>query len=136
MVSWVRLHVSTCIVVGYLAVTDMPRALGKAFLVFLHPIQSPGTSFDQQSSRRPSPSWSVPTLFREILAGAAGAPRHLIADVTWDEFKENTPNPKCYKKSRKVEFKRSISSSLTAGRTILRQMGGRAEPSQGVQEEA
>jgi hypothetical protein len=28
-----------------------------------------------------------------------------MADVTWDEFKENTPNPKCYNKSRPVSFK-------------------------------
>jgi hypothetical protein len=35
----------TCIVIGYMAVTDIPRRLGKKFLVLLHSIQSPGTSF-------------------------------------------------------------------------------------------
>ena len=42
----------TCMVIGVMAVTDVPRSLGKAFLVFLHKIQSPGTSFDQQVRRR------------------------------------------------------------------------------------
>ena len=108
--SWYRGYVYmslTCIVVGYLAVTDMPRALGKAFLVFLHRIQSPGTSFDQQVlAATITIMVGADSGFREILSQALQALRGIsLADVTWDEFKENTPNPKCYKKSRKVEFK-------------------------------
>ena len=97
----------TCIVVGYLAVTDMPRALGKAFLVFLHRIQSPGTSFDQQVlAATITIMVGADSGFREILSQALGALRCVsMADVTWDEFKENTPNPKCFKKSRAATFK-------------------------------
>ena len=37
-----------CLVLGVIVVTDVPRSLGKALLVFLHRIQSPGTSFEEQ----------------------------------------------------------------------------------------
>ena len=107
---WFRSYVImslTCVVIGYFAVTDVPRSLGKAFLVFLHRIQSPGTSFDQQVlAATITIMVGADSGFREILSQALGALRCVsMADVTWDEFKENTPNPKCYDKSRAATFK-------------------------------
>ena len=69
--------------------------------------QSPDTSFDQQVlAATISIMVGADSGFREILSAALRSLRCVsMADVTWDEFKENTPNPKCYSKSRAVSFK-------------------------------
>ena len=107
---WFRNYVFmslTCCAIGYMAITDVPRVLGKKFLVLLHSIQSPDTSFDQQVlAATITIMVGADSGFREILSAALRSLRCVsMADVTWDEFKENTPNPKCYSKSRAVSFK-------------------------------
>jgi hypothetical protein len=99
----------TCCVIGALAVTDVPRTLGKRFLERLHRMQagSDGGSYDHQVlAATIAIMVGADSGFREILSQALGALRCVSrADVTWDEFKENTPNAKCFDKSRPISFK-------------------------------
>ena len=48
----------------------------------------------------------VDVSYREVMTTALKNYRGVsMADVTWDEFKEQKPNPKCFAKSQAVAFK-------------------------------
>ena len=92
---------------GILCVTGIPRDLGKKFLEYLHAWSSPKTSFDFQClAATIAVMVGADSGFRAIICKALGALRAIsLENVTWDEFKENTPNPKCYEKSRPATFR-------------------------------
>ena len=91
---------------GFIAVTSYPRAMGRLFLARLHKWSSPTTSFDFQClAATISIMVGADANFRQILCKALDSLRAIsMADVTWDDFRANTPDPKCYDKSRPVSF--------------------------------
>ena len=91
---------------GFLAVTEYPRMAGRKFLERLHKFSSPTTSFDFQClAATIAVMVGADSNFRAILCKALGALRAVsMADVTWDEFRLNKPDPLCYSKSRPVSF--------------------------------
>ena len=95
-----------CIISGIVCVTDYPRLAGRKFLERLHKWTSPSTSFDYQClAATIAIMVGADANFRSIICKALGVLRAVsLADVTWDEFKQNTPDPRCYLKSRKVTF--------------------------------
>ena len=92
---------------GFLCLTSIPRDAGKKFLEYLHRWTSPSTSFDYQClAATIAIMVGSDSGFRAIICRALDALRGIsLENVTWEEFKENTPNPKCFEKSRPASFK-------------------------------
>ena len=96
------------IVSGFLCLTSLPRAAGKKFLELLHKAtQSASISFEFQClAATIAIMVGADSGFRAIICRAMDALRAIpLNAVTWDEFKENSPNPACYEKSRSASFK-------------------------------
>lgn len=115
-------------VIGFSCVTGAPRAGGKWLLKALHEWVEKGTSFEHQVLAATiaimvlSPPWSVKFYSENAVSIAAqigsDSDHHVaiqralrdlrcvsLADVTWEDFSEGKPNPRCYKLSRPAEFK-------------------------------
>ena len=95
------------VVTGCLCVTSVPRTLGKKFLQALAWHTEPGASYEYQVLAGTMATMvGVDVSYREVMTTALKNYRGVsMADVTWDEFKEQKPNPKCFAKSQAVAFK-------------------------------
>ena len=91
---------------GILTITKYPRVVGRFFLKKLHRLSSPTTSFDFQClAATIAVMVGADSNFRAILCKAVDALRAVsMADVSWDEFKANSPDTRCFEKSRPVTF--------------------------------
>ena len=89
-----------------IAVTSIPRTIGYKFLEWLHKCSSPKTSFDFQClAATIAIMVGADSSFRQIICKALETLRAVsMADVTWEEFRQNKPDPACYQKSKPANF--------------------------------
>ena len=95
------------IATGVACVTSVPRTMGKRLLKALAWHTEPGASYEHQVLASTIATMiGVDAKYRAVMMHALRNFRGVsMADITWEEFAESTPNPKCFLKSKLVAFK-------------------------------
>ena len=101
------LMIVVTIVMGAASVTGMPRVIGKKILKALAWHTEPGASYEYQVLASTIATMiGVDANYRAVITKALWGFRGVsMADITWEEFAESTPNPKCFAKSKRCAFK-------------------------------